>query len=582
MKYIKAKIILVFVVLAYSTMWGQNQVLIDSLWTVANQQPDSSRAWTLTRLSWQYRQYDRQKALDLAQQALDLAQKSGANEQIGFCWMALGNVYAYHRNGYDALNSYKNAERYLAKLPPPSYRLAQLYYNLSSLYRERLNDEAEAINCYQKAAQLYELLGKYGDAGNCLNGMANIMDAQGNVEKASNYYQKAEDLANKSQNIQDQMLVCNDRSSFYISLYRQQKKPELLQTAIESLEKGVLLCKKNATQLPPQYLPTLLSNLGECYFFQQNYGRAKYAFIESQQYAEPIHYRDVVPNNYAFMGAIAAHGGNAESAVAYLKKAEAALEAVNWPTRQRLLEDISATYAQLGRWDEAYRLSVKQHVVADSVADLARNRLVQTLNTRFEVAQKDREISTLQQKTQQQQLLMVFGVVLATCLLGFVWLTYRSLRLQKRLNSSLQQIYHDNLHQKERELAFRALGNEGKNRLLLELRQTLQQSGREGELKAAFKLIEQNLQLDDDFEAFRQPFEAIHPFFFEKLQKQSTQKLSTSDLRYCAYLRMGLSTKEIAAFLNIEPQSIRVAKYRLKQKFTLSKEADFDAFLKTV
>ncbi len=582
MRNIQAHITLLLILLLYSPIRGQNQAKIDSLWTLSQQQPDSNRVYTLTELSWQYRQYDRQKALDFAQQALDLAKKEGKNEQIGFCLMALGNVYSYHDNGYDALNAYKNAEQYLTKLPTPNYRLAQLYYNFSVLFEENLNEDENAISYYQKAAQLYESLEKYADAGNCLNGIANIMGAQGHAEKALDYYQKAEDLAEKSQNIKAFLLVCNDRNSFNITLYRQQKKPELLESTVKGLEKGIMICKKNSAQIPPQYLPTLLSNLGVCYYFQRNYRQAESALLESQKRAEPIHYGEVSSNNYTFLGATAAQQGNTEAAIEYLKKAEIALKYVNWTSQQRHLEDISGTYAQLNRWEEAYRLSAKQHAVADSVNRIERDRLIQTLNTRFEVDKKDREINTLTQKTQQQKIMMVLGITLLITLLGFVWLTYRSLNLQKKLNNSLKQIYDDSLHQKERELAFRALGNEGKNRLLLDLKQTLQQSGQASELKNAFKLIEQNLQLDDDFEAFRQPFEAIHPFFFDKLQKQTSQKLSNSDLRYCAYLRMGLSTKEMAAFLNIEPQSIRVAKYRLKQKFTLSKESDFDEFIKAI
>lgn len=55
--------------------------------------------------------------------------------------------------------------------------------------------------------------------------------------------------------------------------------------------------------------------------------------------------------------------------------------------------------------------------------------------------------------------------------------------------------------------------------------------------------------------------------------------LKPSDKRLCAYLRMGLSTKEIASLMNTAPRSIETARYRLRKKLDLTNGENLVDFL---
>ncbi|MEM9325365.1 MAG: tetratricopeptide repeat protein, partial [Bacteroidota bacterium] len=55
--------------------------------------------------------------------------------------------------------------------------------------------------------------------------------------------------------------------------------------------------------------------------------------------------------------------------------------------------------------------------------------------------------------------------------------------------------------------------------------------------------------------------------------------ISESEMRLAAFLRMNLTTKEIAALLNVLPDSILKSKYRLKKKLGLDKDTDLVPFL---
>ncbi len=102
------------------------------------------------------------------------------------------------------------------------------------------------------------------------------------------------------------------------------------------------------------------------------------------------------------------------------------------------------------------------------------------------------------------------------------------------------------------------------------------QSGRA--LKKLKKLIRSNAALENHWDNFRIHFEKVHPNFFALLQ-QRFPKLTQNDVRHCAFIRMQLSTKEIAQLLNINPTSVQISRVRLKKKLELSSSVDLREFI---
>lgn len=58
--------------------------------------------------------------------------------------------------------------------------------------------------------------------------------------------------------------------------------------------------------------------------------------------------------------------------------------------------------------------------------------------------------------------------------------------------------------------------------------------------------------------------------------------ISEKEIRLASFLRMNLSTKEIASMLNVMPDSVTKSKYRLKKKLGLGKEEDLTQFLNSL
>ena len=99
-------------------------------------------------------------------------------------------------------------------------------------------------------------------------------------------------------------------------------------------------------------------------------------------------------------------------------------------------------------------------------------------------------------------------------------------------------------------------------------------------VKGVLKFLQNNLALDEEWEKFKMHFEQVHPQFFENL-KIRFPKLTENDLKYCAYLRINLSTKEISQVMNVDMESIRKKKYRMKQKMGLAAELTLADFMHT-
>jgi len=64
--------------------------------------------------------------------------------------------------------------------------------------------------------------------------------------------------------------------------------------------------------------------------------------------------------------------------------------------------------------------------------------------------------------------------------------------------------------------------------------------------------------------------------------KESYPDLTPNELKLCAYLRMNLSSKEIAQLLNITVKGVEVARYRLRRKLQLQPEVLLPDFLSSL
>lgn len=86
-------------------------------------------------------------------------------------------------------------------------------------------------------------------------------------------------------------------------------------------------------------------------------------------------------------------------------------------------------------------------------------------------------------------------------------------------------------------------------------------------------------KMDKDWEHFTIHFDKVHNDFFIAL-KAKHPNLTANELKLCAYLRMNLSTKEIAQLMNISGRGVEISRYRLRKKLQIPTETNlFTYFL---
>ncbi|WP_445750106.1 triple tyrosine motif-containing protein [Polaribacter sp.] len=133
------------------------------------------------------------------------------------------------------------------------------------------------------------------------------------------------------------------------------------------------------------------------------------------------------------------------------------------------------------------------------------------------------------------------------------------------------------IENKNRELATSTMSIIKKNEFLNAIKTELI-SGGKNNLDKVIKIIDKNLNNTDDWKLFQEAFNNADKKFLKKI-KSNHPDLTPNDLRLCAYLRLNLSSKEIAPLLNISPRSVEVKRYRLRKKMNLEHDANLISYI---
>jgi len=154
------------------------------------------------------------------------------------------------------------------------------------------------------------------------------------------------------------------------------------------------------------------------------------------------------------------------------------------------------------------------------------------------------------------------------------------LQRQKQLEME-QHNLREEIRSKTIELATKAKDDDEKNRILYTLSEKIVELEnnpnllkiRLGEMR---RLLKTYLETEDN--TFEIQMDDLHQEFFKNMKKRFPN-LSIYDLRLCAYLRIGLTSKEMADILQVLPSSINVSRSRLRKKLNLLPEEDLYEFL---
>jgi DNA-binding CsgD family transcriptional regulator len=98
------------------------------------------------------------------------------------------------------------------------------------------------------------------------------------------------------------------------------------------------------------------------------------------------------------------------------------------------------------------------------------------------------------------------------------------------------------------------------------------------EFKKIMRILSEENKMDKDWEQFAQHFDHVHSDFLSNI-KARYPTLSPHELKLCAYLRMNLSSKEIAQLESISVRGVEIGRYRLRKKLKINTETNLFDFL---
>lgn len=184
----------------------------------------------------------------------------------------------------------------------------------------------------------------------------------------------------------------------------------------------------------------------------------------------------------------------------------------------------------------------------------------------------------------------IWGItLLSIIILGYFFITKMNKQKQKNALRYQQEEFEKeklkaDLEYKNKELSSSAMYLLNRNEKLIEIKgmveDTMRKNGdrNQKDLNNIISSIDNILKGQDNWENFEKNFNRIDTDFTSRLI-ETFPSLSKTDIKICTYMRMNLSSKEIASLLNIAPKSLETSRLRIRKKMNLDSSIYLSAFI---
>ncbi|MGS2741250.1 tetratricopeptide repeat protein [Sinomicrobium sp. M5D2P17] len=465
--------------------------------------------------------------------------------------MQLGDFYRKNEVFTEAIGQYNKAMETLAGTPKDS---------INSILNRKIGEIYLSLKIFSKARQYFETSKAIALTSKYKRGQANAEGLLGTCAEKEGNYLKA--------------------------LEHQQKSLELFEHIND--QRGIAFVNEN--------IGSIYEDLKQYEIAHKHFSRSL-AYFEGRDDDAQIS----VLNN---MGDMFRKTGNHTKALEYTSKAlRLAMDNNDLHQQKSAHQDLSEAYAGIKEYQKAYEHLT---VYEEMYKEMNKNRDINnfnTLQTAYEINQKEAQIELLEHQneaiTANRNLILV--TTLALLLLSGLSYVYfsRKRREKVKLQRYKQRLLQAELEKREIEekrlqdeislktasLSRYSLNMAQKNKLIADIASALKNIASRKQMDAHTKIrslareLDTNLQMEEEWDEFMGFFKDIHPEYFKKLAAVTTEKLSSAELRLAMLLRLNLSSKEIAPILRVTPDSVRVARYRLRKKIPIPAKQELVSFL---
>lgn len=504
----------------------QDVIKVDSLHLALKQaKSDSAKFSTLMELSYLFDDTDYFKALEYARQAKDFAAENGLKRMELTADTNIGNIAISQGDYKLAATYYFNALKRYEETKDTS-GMVSLNNNLGAAY-DRMREYDKALECFFTAQELLNASGTAEKRKITLptiyNNIANIYQTKGDPKSALAYYEKSLDLALEVPNHKAQGIAYNNIGKLYANELNDPAK------ALDYLMKGLEFREKVGDQ----------GEIARSLIILSNYHQNQKELRQGKQYAS---------------------------------------RALEIGTKIGSLDIQRAAFLLLSELEEAsgdYRAALSFHKQFKSFSDSILNQQATSEITRlqlqydFEKAEKQREEESKQTKFKYLSAIAALSIGLILAILITLVVRYRARQAELSQRNLAQDV-----EIKNKELTTNVMYLIRKNELINNVAKRLLKIQRN--LLPENQKIIQEIILDlqregdnDTWKEFELRFNQVHSEFYTNLRNLYPD-LSPTEEKLCAFLRLNMSSKEIAAVTQQSIKSVEVARARLRKKLNLT------------
>ena len=515
--------------------------------------------------------------------ALEINRSLGSKSGEADILHGLGNLYLDQGNYRKALDYYFQSLRLKEDLEDNVSRAHTLTF--IGVVHERREEWESAIEFYLQALSLSEEAKDFKEIAITSGQAANALQKTGRSEEAIAVFKKALDAADRLGSSHAKATILLDMSR----LYQSQKAYE---DAIRVNKQEV----ESARQTGSLFLEAQgLENMGGIYSEMGNAAKAIKYLEAARSIFDTLNIGESAIRTRIQLARTHLNSSNYEEAVTFARQAlERAGKETPYEVRFTILQVLNEVQIKQGNYQEVIRIQNELLALKDSAYSREQEQQISEMRTRYETQQKEREIALLQKENEREVLVRnaFAGGSLLVIIIGFLIYNRQRLKINKNKteleNTRLkeQQLKQD-LDFKNKQLTTHTLNLIQKNELMKELKEEIQgikespEHGIDKKMNNLEHLVNYSFNLDKDWKEFKLYFEEIHIGFFDVL-KSKFPDLTPNELRLSALVKLNLTIKEIATIMNIAPDSVKTARYRLRKKLDMETGENLMEFLMNV
>jgi tetratricopeptide (TPR) repeat protein len=560
-----------------SMLMGWTQIgVTDSLVGVLRlTQDDRTKARLLLKISQAEELKDPGKALLYAKQARQIALRAGYDStevramiQMGINLSRMNLLKETLEIGEQVI---EKASRYNMQLEIADGR------DIMAVAYAQIGDFDNSSKLYFENLKLYEKLNEKRLQGRTLGNIGADLGDQQSYDKALEYMNKALRIGLE---IND-LTIVTDMYNNIAEIY--QAGLNDFDRAKQNYDKALVVAVKIDDY---QLQGTILLNIGSIYTHKKSYDSAFIYFGKSLSIFQKLNNQVLIADCFIELGNYYFERGD------YGKGKEFAMDALKIGKEKEILMTIFNSSDLLYKicliksdTTGAFKYLVIRTETKDSLTVLQSQKELFKLEFQYK-----QEKILKEQKMKQQKYYFILGFIILGLLSGLaIILLFNSRQKIKIRNANLEkEKAESNLVFKSKELSINLMALLKKNELITEISKKLgdlEHAPSRIDLKEALIRLNQEIKQSSDdrlWQEFSMRFKEINNEFYDKLLKNYPD-ISQSELKLCAYLRLNMSTKEIADLTGQRTETLEKARYRLRKKFGLTNsESNLVTFLSQI